>query len=112
MLRAELPVHRKRIVLVVFILVTRFSLIEARGGNKNSGLLAWCRASEQSRKRTELEVQPQRKLNLPVCAQSNGSLDGAVDHTESATRQRRSEWLTGLQARRRAEGIGQLGGRI
>ena len=49
-------------------------------------------------KRLKLEVQPQRKLNLPVRAQPNSALYGTINHAESATGQGGSKRLTGLQS--------------
>ena len=61
-----------------------------------------------------LEVDPQRKLNLPVSPQADGALDCAVDHAEGAACQSRGERLTGLQRHRsaRGESAGKLRGRV
>ena len=48
---------------------------------------------------TRLKVEPQRKLDLPVCAESHGALHRLPKQTESSSGGRLCEGLSGLDPR-------------
>ena len=63
---------------------------------------------------SQLEVDAQRELNLPVRPQAHRALDRPADHTEGAACKGAGEWLPRLQGdgAARREGVGQLGQRV
>ena len=66
------------------------------------------RAASRFTREAISEIHSEGELNLAIGAQSNGSLDGPVEHTERTSGLSRSERLSGLQRRSRAECVRQL----